>query len=262
MFHQVAYSTNYDFHRVENNRNFSFPSHVHSCYEVLFVTSGEMEVVVGDQKKLMKANEGVIIFPHQAHSLKTPKGSASTHTLCIFSQSLVRHFNKAHQKEIPAHSFYNIDPSHIPLLKSLEFETNINTIKGVLYLICGHFEKQTQFVPCNTMNASSETLISQIFAFIEENAHQDCSLTKLAETMPYSYVHLSRFFKQVCGITFVEYVNHYRVSEACYMLKNTDKSVTNIGLECGYTSVRSFNRNFKEVTGMTPREYQKQSDNP
>ncbi len=259
MFHQIAYSVNYDFFRVENDCNFSFPAHAHSCFEVLFVTSGEMEVEVGGKSQRLKANEGAFIFPNQIHSLKTPKDCTSTHTLCIFSDFLVRHFYKEHHMHIPKNSFYTPDPLHIEILKTLPFEKSKSTVKGILYLICGAFEKTAEFIPCDTLISSTGTganrLIAQIFAFIEKNANQDCTLIKLAEHLPYSYVHLSRFFKQTCGISFNGYVNRYRISEACYLLKNTDKSIIDIGSECGYASVRSFNRNFKEVTGMTPHEY-------
>ncbi len=259
VFHQVAYSVDYDFFRVEHNKNFSFPAHAHACFEVLFVRSGEMEVEVAGNRKILHENEGAFIFPNQIHALKTPKGSTSAHTLCIFSPTLVRHFYKEHQTTVPENSFYRVDPLFLRLIQEIESENSKSVVKGSLYLVCGDFEKQTAFIPCDAMDTNGNNLISQIFTFIEKNASQDCSLSKLAGTLPYSYVHLSRFFKQTCGITFVEYVNHYRVSEACYLLKNTDKPITDICLECGYSSVRSFNRNFKDVTGMTPREYQRRS---
>ncbi len=259
MFHQVAYSIDYDFFRVENNHNFSFPPHAHSCFEVLFVTSGEMEVEVGGQTRILQENEAAFIFPNQVHSLKTHPDKKSTHTLCIFSNTLVRHFYKEHHQTVPSCNFCKVEPTTIDLIRKLEFEKSKSLIKGALYLVCGNFEKQATFVSCDTLSnynsENSNTLIARIFAFIEMNSSKDCSLTKLAEILPYSYVHLSRFFKQNCGITFNEYVNRYRISEACYLLKNTSKSIIDIGAECGYSSIRSFNRNFKEITGMTPHEY-------
>lgn len=260
MFHQVSYSIDADFFRVENNCNFSFPAHAHGCFEVLFVTSGEMEVEVANKKRTLKQNDAAFIFPNQIHSLKTPDNLTSSHTLCIFSNSLVRHFYNEHRKSIPKDNFYKVPPSIIDQIKKLEFEKNKSVIKGSLYLVCGEFQKTTEFLTLGAPNTAEQSegensLMSQIFLFIENNSRGDCTLNKLALNLPYSYVHLSRFFKQTCGISFNEYVNRYRISEACYLLKNTDKSILDIALECGYTSVRSFNRNFKEIVKMTPLKY-------
>ena len=49
----------------------------------------------------------------------------------------------------------------------------------------------------------------------------------------------------------------YRINESVYILKNTNKKIIDIALDCGFNSLRTFNRNFKEVYGMTPNEYRK-----
>ena len=79
----------------------------------------------------------------------------------------------------------------------------------------------------------------------------------MIDSIKYDYAYISKFFKKNIGISFNEYVNRRRVSEACYLLKTTDKSVLEIGMECGYDSLRSFNRNFRLYLNMSPREFQK-----
>lgn len=59
------------------------------------------------------------------------------------------------------------------------------------------------------------------------------------------------------NITFTEYLNNYRISQACYLLKNSNQSIGEIAINCGYNSLRTFHRNFRKITEMTPNEYRK-----
>lgn len=97
--------------------------------------------------------------------------------------------------------------------------------------------------------------MKKIFAFVEESFASDCSLKKLAEKIEYDYAYLSRIFRKIVGISYNAYVNHYRLSHACYLMENTDFSIIQCAMESGYESIRSFNRNFKAYLGMTPTEY-------
>ena len=56
-------------------------------------------------------------------------------------------------------------------------------------------------------------------------------------------------------LTFVSYVNQYRISRACYILKNCGKTVVECAYDSGYTSLRRFNRNFKLYVGVSPRNF-------
>jgi AraC-like DNA-binding protein len=68
-------------------------------------------------------------------------------------------------------------------------------------------------------------------------------------------VYLSQYFKQATGLSYTDYVIRYRVNEASYLLKNTSQTVLQTAYDCGFESLRSFNRNFKRVTALTPQEY-------
>ena len=50
-------------------------------------------------------------------------------------------------------------------------------------------------------------------------------------------------------------MNRYRVQHACRLLRSTGDSITAIALQSGFSTIRNFNRAFREETGMTPREY-------
>ncbi len=68
----------------------------------------------------------------------------------------------------------------------------------------------------------------------------------------------SRFFKKNTGKAFVPYVNELRVGLACQKLIETDASISEICFESGFNNLSNFNRRFKEVKGVSPRELRAQ----
>ena len=62
-------------------------------------------------------------------------------------------------------------------------------------------------------------------------------------------------------MSFTEYLNHYRITQATQLLKNTEEKVTNIAFQVGYENLRTFNRNFQKIVGMRPNIYRHSNDN-
>ncbi len=98
-------------------------------------------------------------------------------------------------------------------------------------------------------------MLYTIFTFVDKNFDNDCSLTDLAKEIGYNYSYLSRYFKNIVGVTFNEYVNNYRLNHACYLIKNNSVSILQCALESGFVSLRTFNRSFKQRFGITPTQY-------
>ena len=71
----------------------------------------------------------------------------------------------------------------------------------------------------------------------------------------YSSSSLCRNFKEQTGMTVVTYINKQRLDYAVRMLLALEDAVEDICYACGFTSVRQFNRMFKEAFGCTPSEY-------
>lgn len=75
-----------------------------------------------------------------------------------------------------------------------------------------------------------------------------------ADFMGLSETYFSKLFKNLCGMTFSQYVNVVRVEKAIELLTSENAySVTEIASICGYSSIRHFNRSFLQITGYSPR---------
>ena len=90
--------------------------------------------------------------------------------------------------------------------------------------------------------------------YISENYKRPISLDEIAGVAYLQTEYFCRFFKQHMGITFLRYLNEVRISHAGRILMNTDKSISEVMQESGFTNQTIFNRLFKEIYGMTPRQ--------
>jgi AraC-like DNA-binding protein len=217
---------------------------------VIAILEGEMRVTVDEKVFVLKPSQALLIFPNQIHSLQS---EYSRHILCIFSSKLVQAYHTKVADKIPQSNIFYPDLYLLNALESLENASSIER-KGVLYSLCGKFDKEANYV---AKTSDHQSLLYRIFAFVEEHFAEDCSLVALSELLGYDYAYLSRFFKKIVGISYNTYVNQYRLSHACYLMDNTDHSIVQCAYESGYASLRSFNRNFKVLFGITPAQYRK-----
>ena len=95
--------------------------------------------------------------------------------------------------------------------------------------------------------------------FVEENYMKKMTVQKTAKKFFLSPGYFSHFFKKETGISFMCYVNMYRVSQAEEMLRQTKRDISEIAFLTGFGSLSQFNRTFKDVRGIAPRDFRKQN---
>lgn len=105
-----------------------------------------------------------------------------------------------------------------------------------------------------SLNSSSEsTAYKELLRLIGEH-YANITFDEAAEFMCFSKPYFSKYFRRMSGMTFSEYLNIVRVSEAVKLLSRGDLSAGETALAAGFGTIRSFNRIFKRYTGFTPRE--------
>lgn len=248
MFYQFNHLGSPEYLKIEQGQNFSFPLHLHQCFEIIALLSGEMNISVDGKNYLLNKGESLLVFPNQIHELGSVN---SQHILCIFSPSLVRAYSNMVSGKIPVNNHFLPDVHLIDSLTGLSDASFIEK-KGILYSLCGQFDKKAQY---RSKESDKNSLLHIIFSFVEEHYNEDCSLERLSACIGYDYSYISRIFKKTTGISFNAYVSHYRLSHACYMMESTDLPIIQCAYESGFASLRSFNRNFKQQFHMTPLQY-------
>ena len=97
--------------------------------------------------------------------------------------------------------------------------------------------------------------LRQVLDYIDAHLDQEIKLADLAQLLDISQFHFSRLFKQSLGISPYQYLIQQRVECAKQLLKTTDRLITDIALTCGFNSHSHLSKQFRQLTGMTPKAY-------
>ena len=241
--HGVRERESFQFFTIENQ---SFPLHFHRAYELIIVNEGELFVKIDHKEYVLYKNELAFIFHNQLHEFKT--NGPSQVTIVIFSPELIGDFFMKYKGFIPENNILQI--ANIPDLHTLK---SIYHQKSFLYEICGMLVDRTRLLPVEYSTRTK--LFHQILLFVDKHYSYECTLKAVSKYLQYDYVYLSKLFTAIANMTFTEYLNQYRISQACYQLKNTQHTINEIAMNCGYNNLRSFHRNFKKITNVSPKRY-------
>ena len=103
--------------------------------------------------------------------------------------------------------------------------------------------------------------LGEAISFIEHNLHRNISIGELLEICPMSESSLQRAFKKITGTSPIDFHLKKRIDLACTLLKESDKPVTMIAYDTGFSDSNYFSRQFRKIRGESPREYRRRTAN-
>ena len=243
--HHYNLLTNY------NSIDLNFPSHLHRCFELIFVVSGEMEVMISQRCFHLKAGQILLILPYEIHSIITKSHSQAK--ICIFSPDYVPTFQRMIENSALENPIFNLSLDAKAIISRSLFKEKSNLLeqKASLYLLLSELMEQTSLIQAK----KEPDLLHSLLSYIQEHFTEPISLNRMAKILGYSYNYLSKYFNAHVSMSFADFINEARINYACYLLRTTEKNITEICYLCGYQNIRSFNRNFLKIKLCTPKEY-------
>ena len=104
--------------------------------------------------------------------------------------------------------------------------------------------------------------IKNALEYIDNHLDEPITFESVAKQFNFSPYYFHRMFSIIVGKSMTAHIRDRRLMRACIQLVNTEDTIINIGLDCGYNSAQSFSRAFRETYGMSPTEYRKQRLTP
>lgn len=150
-----------------------------------------------------------------------------------------------------------------PILNQMLFETGVSRVALMLQLLdlmskSAH-AKILSSPNFNIVESSNEAnKINKVFDYIFKNFQEDISLDDVAAILPMSSAAFCRFFKAKTNRTLINFVKEIRIGHAARLLLEGGHNVTEACYESGYNNLSNFNKHFKELKGMSPRDFIKQ----
>lgn len=207
------------------------------------------------------------------------KKNRSIDAICFFSDlqaNLFIEYAQNHSIRIPEDiaitGFDNIDKGKNRFLTTIHYDFYITANRAALLLI-QIIRKQkdpNEHVSISPVliigksslkktlnNISHIDFFSNTLRYIEENLYNSDVTGELAEKLEITRKHFKRKFIKCFGVSIVTYLNKKRVAKAAGDLLSTHKSILNISIDCGFKTLRQFNRVFHSTYNLPPGSYRK-----
>lgn len=260
--------------------------HVHSYYEIMLVQEGKLIYLVDDCEPITMS-EGDIIFipPHVVHDTTLPTDEEVTFRSTVVKFSpLFLYPMETTQSDVdclliaPAfdqkyYLFSKDDPNATVLadiMKTILAEQEQKRVgyelamRGELISLyidlvrnCSADPVRVQKEPEREVAADTAQQLHQIMIYLKENYQYNVSMQEVADVCGMSYYHFSRFFKKLTGKRFNEYLLEMRLNYGQKKLLQSNQSISDIALECGFEYVSYFIQKFRDRYGITPKEFQR-----
>jgi len=234
--------------------------HLHTHLEMVYFISGSTLCVADDKEATAEAGDIFLAMPNQIHyyhDIVHPK-----HHILIFSSEICPDLAKELRSKTalcPVIKKADLPSGTDKRFREIEKCCNSDSpyaeakLKALMSLLMCDL---LSVMPMEKSKGSYDgNILKKAVTYCYDNFHGEMSLERAEASLGISKYYLSHLFKEKLNIGFKEYVNSLRIRAACDMLKSTDKSITEIAYDSGFSTTRTFNRCFMAARGISPKEY-------
>lgn len=252
----------------------------HGYFEILYLCSGSANCHIQD--RLLPFNEGdlAIVGSTLYHRVECESSSPLTIAALFFEPDLIRCEGGSDSAEyltpflLQDSEFPHIVPAETGIPNQvLELMLRIRSelpplsprgrlavktyLKMILMLLVNRYASYAGTVETFQRQQRDLDRLLPLFRFLGENCGCAIQVKEASRICGMSESHFMSFFKRVTGLSFMKYLNHYRVERSQVMLVNTDESMASISQEMGFCDQSYFGTVFRRLVGMTPAAYRR-----
>lgn len=245
----------------------------HRELELLTVLNGKIEVCSQGNSKTLETDDVILLNSNEGHATLAKEPNSIAMVLHIDPDFLKNYYDDIEYLQFNCYSnkktryskpFILIRSHLAEMMQSHREESPELTLLlessyySLLYNIVLNFPpnkvENTTFIN----NNNKFKTINKMVKYIDKNYKEKISLDDLADISGYNRNYVSQLFKSQMGINFHDYITRIRLREATLELGQTDKLISDIALDNGFSDIKAFNKAFKTAFGKTPSEYRDQ----
>lgn len=243
--------------------------HFHPEMELTYIMKGEGMRYVGDSIESFGSGDLVLLgknIPHNWESfqqmssgveaivIQFPEKILEQYSEFSYFVNLIQDANRGLHFENPSKKVIELIealPNHDNTLRLIKFWE-------LLYELMTHDNRRLSSTGFDLQKLyKRESRINSLKVYIDRNIGTGISITNAAAHMQMTESYFCRWFKRNTGNTLVQYVNKMKVEMVCRELIYSDRNISEIAYEKGFENISHFNRVFKELKKVSPREYRK-----
>ena len=270
---QFPFSSHYD-------QRDSIVAHYHEMIELLYFVKGECSVFLGNKSYKIHPGDLLIINSGEIHSMYSnecaefivvqvdpeflyscDKTKSKIEYVYPFLQSNSDNPRLFKKEEIDMLNIGDIMQNILYECTKMEFGFELSA-KGDIYKlffgIIKHLEKQGKITDNGkVLEQDTSNAFDKVFDFVKDNFSTNITAKDAAKVTNLSYSYFSRLFHSVMNTTFTEYLSTVRLAKSEQLLIDTDKSVTDIAIECGFSTTSYFILKFRKKNNISPLGFRK-----
>ncbi len=249
--------------------------HWHDEIEIIVIKKGCGLISVDLITYAVKAGDIIPVFSGQLHSILQKGHESMEYENILFKTSLLKSsgYDLCYEKFLSPllSGELKLYPVINPSLKNYEeiadFIAQIDclcdqhpfayqlAVKGYLFQIFFTLVSDCGQNNLPSIHQKSLEKIKAILTYISENYKREITIEEISRFCHYSKSYFMKFFKEIMGTSFIQYLNDYRLDTAARLLLETSDNVMTIALDSGFENLSYFNRSFKKKFGVTPGKY-------
>ncbi|MBQ8432641.1 MAG: helix-turn-helix domain-containing protein [Clostridia bacterium] len=256
------------------------PLHDHSFLELSYIVRGTVEHVLDGQSTVLSPGDYLIVDYGSRHAYKSVDATGFENTDCLFLPELLDPILKGTKSLRMLLEHYLLHFNIQALVQNparMVFHDDSGQILHLLHLIAHEAEKRdagyTALIRCYLIEillltmrqlddaqvaATGQDIGALIIAYVAEHYMEPITLQDLAARLNYSLPYISKRFKNDVGVSFVHYLQNYRVMQGCRLLSSSNKTISEIAEIVGYHDVKFFSEIVKRITGLSPADFRRQ----
>ena len=253
--------------------------HWHDEWEASIVVEGEVEVFAGAQREKFCPGDAFFINSRVLHTVENLYGGACRIYTIVFHPRLVggdresafwQNYVQPLLSE-PAQELFSLkqgeswkDEAKACFRTAWEvcrtgeegFELELRHALSKLALLLRKYCVAAE-IASTEKEKRSAARVKTMLQFIHARFGEELNTTMIAASASVSASECLRCFHSIIHCTPIQYLRRYRIQRSAELLRQTDMSVSEIGVLCGFQEMSYFARSFKEIRGCTPTEYRK-----
>lgn len=239
----------------------SYPLHWHDYYEIIYYENCSGVCVVNTAERPIYDRCLFLLTPRDFHSIETKNRPESRSVNISFSENAV---DRKLLWEISQTPFVWYSPSdftvnlidRMNLVSHAEDSRSDFLSEKLLNVLLCDILKEGK--PISGINPYVNSIIGKAMLFITSDLSRRISLKEIAAYCGMTPTYFSSLFHTKTGKTFIRWLTDVRIDRAKYLLNESDASVLEISLECGYGNFSHFIKTFRRNVGISPTAYRKQ----
>lgn len=240
---------------VRKDDNLAFAAHFHSSIEVVYMLKGSAHAFSAGRDCTLNEGDLFIAFPNCIHYYDNCSSDLLYYIAIIPYSAFPEYINELTEMVPSSPKIEGVSPEVASL-----FEKILNTqgnykeriIKAYFSAIIGMIFEKTELVKASE---TDNTAVQSIIKYCRENYMNNITLNDVSKALHISKSRISHIFSEKLHMSFRTFINVFRLNDAERLLKNRELSVTEIALQSGFESVRTFNRAFLKHFGQNPSKY-------